>query len=1179
MPQLITFLLYLAVFFSGMASLIHEVLWARLFALCLGSSADSATAVLVSFMTGLGIGAYISGKIEQRLKNPLFLFVGLQILIGFFGLFMYRLTQGYVFGLSAYVLRHSSSFFLRFLIATWVMVLPVMAMGALLPLCIRTLVLVLRRLNKSSRLFSRASAGLIAVNTLGSFIGTIYAGYYLIPLVGLKGGANIGSFLNFISAALGVGIFVLAKKSLQGLPEAELKPDLIRNKEGWSLSFACIIAAIAGFLIFSLEIIWRRILVLMFGHDSYGFSTMVSVVIAGLAIGSGLAYLKLRTSSLKPGHLSFLFIIMAVAIPFFAFLGQWTYLNYGLDPLGIVGLPSKSEALYKGLILQMILGFITIFVPSFISGFILPWICFFVRPLVKRSGFVLASIFAANSIGCVFGVVFSAFCLVSMFGIDGSIVVLSLLSGLVGIMILLRFVSKARLRYLGGSLFLLFSIFFIYPANLSQRVFLKTAGGDHLKLIFYKEGRTSTVGVTKDTIDGERQLLINGVNEVSTRFVHDQSFALLGHLGLLLHPNPKKVLVICYGAGISAGAALTHGPESVEIVDIEADVVEASKSFNDLNENVLKDSSVSLIIEDGRFYLASTSSLYEVIIVDSTHPRSIDSWMLYTTEFYKKVKHKLKEKGILVQWVPMHGMTEAEFKIILATFLKEFPQAQLWANVGFDARGFAGYALMVGSPSGKIPIDKDLISKKLKRPRVKKNLSRWLLATFEDIRDCFIAEGAKLRSWVDKVPIATDNRPIIPFVSRWSKAQQLNPSMFTRFLSLDLYPEFSDFPSEDKQKLKDFLGGVIRTKAITPQPSVIPLEFRLNINISLSHLLLDKVKLFVSAPSLARAIARGLLFRGEIEEAQKRFPYSSTLKRYLKEKKKAIDYYKALARRFPKDLEIIVKSGRILRELGDVYASIRILKQALKIAPSNKSIMFELALSYERKGKIQKAIAIYERLLRLDSNLVPAMNNLALLRGIQGNFKEAKELILASIDQDAEHFYSWIALGIIESQRQRVNSSLKAFKKALSLFPEEPSVYNHIGFIYYLNQNFKEAQRSYQEALRLDPFWSEPTFRTGLVWLARKDYRLALSFFKKALLLDPYDSLYWSYIGLTLSLLGIYDQGIAAHLISLEIDSNLSTNWVNFGFSYKKAGKLKAAEACFKEALKIRPELIKQILK
>ncbi len=75
---------------------------------------------------------------------------------------------------------------------------------------------------------------------------------------------------------------------------------------------------------------------------------------------------------------------------------------------------------------------------------------------------------------------------------------------------------------------------------------------------------------------------------------------MLEHFPALIHGNPKSVLIIGFGAGVTAGSIVVHpSVERIVIVEIEPEVPAASGVyFKDENYDVLNDPRVELILDD-----------------------------------------------------------------------------------------------------------------------------------------------------------------------------------------------------------------------------------------------------------------------------------------------------------------------------------------------------------------------------------------------------------------------------------------------------------------------------------------------------------------------------------------------------------------------------------------------------
>ena len=166
---------------------------------------------------------------------------------------------------------------------------------------------------------------------------------------------------------------------------------------------------------------------------------------------------------------------------------------------------------------------------------------------------------------------------------------------------------------------------------------------------------------------------------------------LFSYIPLLLTENPKNVLVICFGTGLTAGAAGAYpGINLVDSVDISPGVFRAGKFFKATNHNVINNPKVKKIIQDGRQHLLTTSTSYDVITVEPPPPTNAGAVNLYTKEYYELTKKALSAGGIVSQWIPLHSQPETHIYQHFKTFLESFPYAMAWYPV-------PGEMILIGS--------------------------------------------------------------------------------------------------------------------------------------------------------------------------------------------------------------------------------------------------------------------------------------------------------------------------------------------------------------------------------------------------------------------------------------------------------------------------------------------------
>lgn len=184
--------------FSGTAALIYEVVWARELSLVFGSTVYAVSMMLASFMSGLSLGAFLGGKWADRSENLFALFGKLELGIAVFGLLTIPLIQLlptlYFFVFNTLKPGFALFFFLQLLLSFSIMLVPTTFMGATFPVVVKINTASIEELGHDA-------GNAYSVNTIGSIVGSLSAGFLLIPLIGVKGATFVAAGLNFFVAA------------------------------------------------------------------------------------------------------------------------------------------------------------------------------------------------------------------------------------------------------------------------------------------------------------------------------------------------------------------------------------------------------------------------------------------------------------------------------------------------------------------------------------------------------------------------------------------------------------------------------------------------------------------------------------------------------------------------------------------------------------------------------------------------------------------------------------------------------------------------------------------------------------------------------------------------------------------------------------------------------------------
>lgn len=284
-----------------------------------------------------------------------------------------------------------------------------------------------------------------------------------------------------------------------------------------------------------------------------------------------------------------------------------------------------------------------------------------------------------------------------------------------------------------------------------------------VKLLAVEEDVYATVTVEERTdVRGTwRQLSMNGVNVAGTSAELFSIQKLQGHLPLLLHPNPKNVLHIGFGSGGTAYAVSRYPVETITIAEISRSVIEkASAYFQEVNHGVLEDPRLQIVFTDGRNKVLADRTKYDVILSDSIHPRFSGNGSLYTYEYYKILRDRLNPGGLVSQWLPFYSLTPENFKMIINSFYKVFPNTSIW----FPNSTVNAYVIVIGKLDDPF-IDYARMEAGLHIPEVAADLQEIETATTYKILDYFLFANEKVSAFVGNVDLHTDDNMAVEYLS------------------------------------------------------------------------------------------------------------------------------------------------------------------------------------------------------------------------------------------------------------------------------------------------------------------------------------------------------------------------------------------------------------------------------
>ena len=1009
-------------FLSGGSALIYEVAWTRQFTPIIGNTVFSVSAILTVFMAGLALGSRIFGRlIDLRPIQLMKAYALLEAGIGIYNLLLPLLLRlaDPVFG-ALYATAYDSFVLLslgRLVVSVSLLIVPATLMGGTLPILIRYY-------TQNIESIGLHAGRVYTVNTWGAAIGTASAGFLLIPIAGVRAAVVFAASLNLMIA--GIAWFLARTSDVSSTSEQpEASP-----QAGPRIVLAAMM--LSGFAALANEVAWTRVLGLIVGPTTYAFTLMLTAMIAGLGFG---AWLGSKWTGSRPTTLgTFAAVEIAVGfsslalIPVFGELPLWVGM--------LVTRYVESFGAIQGL--EFLIFFAIMLVPTTLLGMTFP----IAAKLYARSNSMLgtevSAVYAFNTFGGILGSLIAGFLLLPRIGSQSTLVVAAVTSVMVGAMLAFEARPKATIAKLAGSLAVLALIPTIlllprwdpelmssgaykYAPYFASQLDLRSVltSGD---LLYFQEGTTTTVSVKRDA--ESTMLAVDGkIDATDSGDMLTQK--MLAHLPLLLHENPVNVSNIGLGSGVTAGAALGHAIEKLDIIEISPKVVEASRFFEHVNNKPLDDPRVELIIGDGRNHLRYTETKYDVSISEPSNPWMSGMASLFTREFFREVLDRLSDRGIHCQWLHSYNMSGEDLRTVVRTFRSAFPFAALWA---LNENDF----LLLGSPQ-PIEVREEVVRANF--DHVKSDLADVRIQDLYSVLSLFMLADEDLDRFAGEGPLNTDDFPILEFRS----------------------PRFIYANTTDEN-----LAAILAVDRQVPAPPLV-----------------DQ---FMANPTAENHRLKGdmLLFAGTYEQAAREFQAAVELDYRNAEawsgliraaRGRAVEPVTAfiadMVERHPEPAVQMAAAEHYQLHLDNPRAS-ELLGRVLEADPDNLAALERLSDILASDGSLELA-GVADQLLALDPENARGLFHLATIRQYQSRFDEAIVLVDRSIRADPANMRARNLLAILYSRTFQYERAAAEFLGALEADPSDPVSHNNYGLFLLQRGSYEDAIEEFETSINLDP--------------------------------------------------------------------------------------------------------------
>ncbi|MGD8330090.1 MAG: fused MFS/spermidine synthase, partial [Acidobacteriota bacterium] len=685
---------------------------------------------------------------------------------------------------------------LRAVVCLLLLLPPTILMGATLP--------AISRYMETTRVGIARIGMLYTANIGGAVAGCLLAGFWLLRVYDMVVATYLAAAINALIAGVSL---VLAAKGARFIPPEDEQEQLESTHA--ANPWVYVVIGVSGFTALGAQVVWTRLLSLLFGGTVYTFSIILAVFLVGLAIGSGAGSLLARQLRRPGAALALTQLLLVFAIPVAAFMigKEIPFWNLNPDFVDDIWLRYGHDLLRAGVAMSL---------ATVLWGASFPLALAAVGRPHEDAGSLVGRVYAANTVGAILGSAAFSLYMIPTFGTQQSQQRLVLLSGLAALSMLIsdRFVVDkgvvaggeggdllSRVGGRAGALRLGVVVVLIAALTVTMvPAVTRVPDGliaygrfvedwDAVEAYRYVgEGMNASVAVSDWPEDNVRSFHVGGKVVASTRQVDMRLQRMLGHLPALFQGAPRSVLVVGFGAGVTTGSFVVHDTvERIVVCEIEPLVPQAAAEWlGPQNFFVRDDPRTEILFDDARHFIATTDEKFDVITSDPIHPWVSGSAALYSTEYYELVKQRLNPGGIVAQWLPLYETSEEAVKSSLATFMEAFPNGTVWNS---DIFGDGYDVVMIGSLE-PVQIDLQAIQGQIdENPALRQSLASIDLGSAYEILSSYAGSGRDLQPWLTDAQINRDRSLRLQYLAGLALDEYNSVEIFQAMSQYREYPE------------------------------------------------------------------------------------------------------------------------------------------------------------------------------------------------------------------------------------------------------------------------------------------------------------------------------------------------------------------------------------------------------
>ena len=235
---------------------------------------------------------------------------------------------------------------------------------------------------------------------------------------------------------------------------------------------------------------------------------------------------------------------------------------------------------------------------------------------------------------------------------------------------------------------------------------------------------------------------------------------------------------------------------------------------------------------------------------------------------------------------------------------------------------------------------------------------------------------------------------------------------------------------------------------------------------------------------------------------------------------------------------------------------------------------FDLAIQNHQKNNLQDAQNYYQKVLKIEPNHSPSLNNLGITFEQLGENQKAIDCYEKAIEINPSYMDAHNNLGAIYANFKEYQKAMNCYEKVIELNPNFAKAHNSLGAIYADLKENQKAMNCYEKAIEINPSNVDAHFNLGSIYVNLSKYQKAKFFLEKAIELNPNFAKAHNNLGAIYANLGEPQKAKSYYEKAIEIVPNYSDAYNNLGVLSKELGEPQKAKSYYEKAIKINPNYL-----